>query len=161
MLDRNFKENKMPAAKLLYDRLSAQLFSKIKHLFSKKCENCSMLNGSFGKNDPCSFCKRGDLNSKNFQDAEDFFDAFEARKNCRDININCAGMFTTVFIGEGDELKGTKFINGAIYDSVCCGKSENGWVWYAFRPYKRKHYGWVKIPYSSEKLFRNNWICLE
>lgn len=50
-----------------------KMFSKIKNLLSKKCENCSMLNGSFGKNDPCSFCKRGDLNSKNFQDAEDFF----------------------------------------------------------------------------------------
>lgn len=138
-----------------------KMFEKIKNIFSKKCDGCSMLYGSGGQSSPCSFCTRGDLNSKNFQDAEDFFDAFGAKKNGRDLSIKYSEISPAVFIGEGDELKGTKFINGTVYDSVCCGKSENGWVWYAFRPYKRKHYGWVKIPYSSEKLFRNNWICLE
>lgn len=86
---------------------------------------------------------------------------FTYPKNGRDISIKHAEISPAVFIGENGELKGTKFINGTIYDSIYCGKSENGWVWYAFRPYKRKYYCWVKIPYSSEKLFRNSWICLE
>ena len=60
------------------------------------------------------------LIQKNFQDDEDFFDAFGAKKNGRDLSIKYSEISPAVFIGEGDKLKGTKFINGTVYDSVCC-----------------------------------------